>query len=277
MIPAMRRRTQIALGATLAALVLAAVVLRMLATRFHAQVAQAKKDLAKSTATGPRPQLPAIALEYLARAGVASNGSPRVVRIAQQGELRRSPDGDWTPFSAVQRLAVRDVGFVWHARMKVGPGVGIEILDQLTPESASTELRLLGAIPLSDAGCEHLERAGIQRYLTELAWAPHAIRDNPALQFRSLGDRKLEVAVGEGKERASVELELDAQGDIIRSVAMRPRIEKGAVVPRRWVAELSKHGQLGAVRVPTYGEARWELPSGRFVYFRGQVQSLEID
>ncbi len=93
----------------------------------------------------------------------------------------------------------------------------------------------------------------------------------------ALGDHRLQVAAGDGAERASVEMELDVHGDIVRSVAMRPHRENGTVVERRWVAELSRHDRLGPIRIPTHGELRWELPSGHFVYLRGNVESIEFD
>lgn len=277
MLPAMRRRTQLALGAMLAALLAAAVTLRTSADRFDARVATAQKQVGRTPAAGRPSRLPPVALEYLARAGVVSRWNPRVVRLGQRGEMRRTPDAPWEHFFAVQYLSVRDVGFAWHATLEVGPGIGVEILDELHGDGGHTEVRLLGAIPVSSATCRLPQRAEVQRYLAQLAWVPHAIRDNAALQLEAVGDRTLEVAAGEGPGRASVELVLDERGDIVRSVAMRPRIENGVVVERRWVAELSRHDELGAIRVPTYGEARWELPSGSFVYFRGEIESIELD
>lgn len=277
MLPAMRRRTQLALGAVLGALLLLAVTLRTSANRFDARVAAAQKEVGRTTATGEHGQLPPIALEYLAHAGVVSKGNPRVVRVGQRGEIRRSPGAPWERFYAVQYLAVRDVGFVWHATMDVGPGIDIEVFDELRADDGRTEVRLLGAIPLPYETWRPPQRAEVQRYLAQLVWAPHAMRDNAALEFKAVGNRTLEVAAGQGAARASVELELDKDGDIVRSSAMCPRVENGVVVERRWVAELSRHNQLGAIRVPMYGEARWELPSGSFVYFRGEIESIELD
>ncbi len=273
----MRRRLRIALGVTLAVLLAAAMTVRTLEERFDARIAAAERRVGQSSAAGAPENLPAIALEYLARAGVASEGDPRVVRIGETGELRRHPDAPWKHFSAVQHLAVRDIGFAWHGTLDVAPGIDVEILDQLHASAGQSDVRLLGAIPLSVPGCWPVDRAETQRYLAGLAWAPHAVRDNAALRLTAVGDRKLEVTAGDGPARTSIELELDEHGDIIRSVAMRPRVENGTVVERRWVAELSRHDRLGAVRVPTYGEARWVLPEGDFVYLRGEVESLELD
>lgn len=34
---------------------------------------------------------------------------------------------------------------------------------------------------------------------------------------------------------------------------------------------------LGGVRVPTTAEVGWDLPEGRFVYFRGRLTGLELE
>jgi hypothetical protein len=33
---------------------------------------------------------------------------------------------------------------------------------------------------------------------------------------------------------------------------------------------------FGGTRVPSFGEAWWELPEGRFVYWRGRITALEL-
>jgi hypothetical protein len=39
---------------------------------------------------------------------------------------------------------------------------------------------------------------------------------------------------------------------------------------------LGEYASFAGTRVPTFGEAWWELPDGRFVYWRGRVTSLEL-
>jgi uncharacterized protein DUF6544 len=45
---------------------------------------------------------------------------------------------------------------------------------------------------------------------------------------------------------------------------------------RRWGGEFGEYTDFGGTRLPAFGEAWWELPEGRFVYWRGRITTLEL-
>jgi hypothetical protein len=47
-------------------------------------------------------------------------------------------------------------------------------------------------------------------------------------------------------------------------------------LPTPWGGRFRDYATLGGVRVPTTGEAYWELPEGRYVYWRARVTSVEL-
>lgn len=49
----------------------------------------------------------------------------------------------------------------------------------------------------------------------------------------------------------------------------------GGFVATPWGGDVADHRRLGGVRVPASGEARRDLPEGRFVRWRGRVIALE--
>lgn len=76
----------------------------------------------------------------------------------------------------------------------------------------------------------------------------------------------------------TVQLEFDAAGDIVSAWrAARPCTEGKTTLPRPWGGKFGDHAVVGGLRVPTSGEVRWELPDGPFVYWRGTINSLELD
>ena len=75
-------------------------------------------------------------------------------------------------------------------------------------------------------------------------------------------------------EGASIEVSFDAQGDIgTVSTRERPAIENGLSVLRPWGGAFSDYGELDGVRMPRRAEVWWDLPTGRFVYWRGEITS----
>jgi hypothetical protein len=47
-------------------------------------------------------------------------------------------------------------------------------------------------------------------------------------------------------------------------------------VATRWGGDFGEYADSSGTRIPTLGEAWWELPEGRFVYWRGRVTALEL-
>ncbi len=79
-----------------------------------------------------------------------------------------------------------------------------------------------------------------------------------------------------GDERPTVWIEFDDGGNIVRCFAdSRPRDVQGGSVPTRWGGELGDYRTLGGMRMPARGEVYWELPEGRFVYWRGEITSAQ--
>lgn len=72
----------------------------------------------------------------------------------------------------------------------------------------------------------------------------------------------------------AVTLEFDSEGDIVRaSSGARPFRQGDTWLPPPWSGEFGDYRELGGMRMPTSAEVGWDLPGGRFVYWRGRVTS----
>jgi hypothetical protein len=112
------------------------------------------------------------------------------------------------------------------------------------------------------------------RYLAELPWVPYAIASNRELAWRELGDGSVEVSTRVSETIASVQLSLDEQGLIRSASAVRPRLGDKTAIDTPWVGKFGDYVEFGGIRVPEWAEVGWDLPEGRFTYWRGQVTSL---
>lgn len=222
-----------------------------------------------------RPDLPEAIARYVERALPSHERVPRIVRIAQEGEMRQKPGGRALRFTAVQRIAVDRVAFSWRARFPILGPLALRVLDGYGDARGMLELRVLG-LPLKRQTGPEVTGGEALRYLAELPWAPHAIAHNRELEWRELDRRRVEVATRVGGERLAVEVELDDSGDIVRcSSRMRLLEVDGAWVRTPWAGEFASYEWLGGTRIPTRAEVSWELESGRFVYWRGRITSAE--
>ncbi len=215
----------------------------------------------------------ALAERFLARAG--AGGRARGVRVRQRGEMRMRP-GAWAMrFEAVHEMDAARVAFRWRARFGLGPLRPLAVVNAYDA-GGSLEGRLAGVRLFRSQGPD-VDRGEAMRYLAELAWVPHALRANRAVEWAELGPGEAEAATPTAGGRAAVRLSFGPDGDVLGASAPdRPRTADGRAVPTPWRGAFSDHGELGGLRVPRRAEVAWQLPEGPFTYWRAEVTGLEV-
>lgn len=221
-------------------------------------------------------ELPQLVQRHLEHALPRERVVPRQVPITQQGRMRQKPGGRAMGFAAVQRFAVERIAFSWQARFPVVGPLAIRIVDDYADGEGKLEGRMLGVPVLRQAGAEAATAQAL-RYLAELPWVPHAMAHNGELEWGELDARSVGVAAHVGGKRRAVKVEFDDAGDIVRvSTPMRPYRVAERLVLTPWGGDFADYNVLGGMRIPTSAEVYWDLPGGRFVYWRGTVTALEL-
>lgn len=198
------------------------------------------------------------------------------VRLEQRGEMWLRPGARGRPFAATHLLDVDRIAFEWRARFPLAGLLALHVVDSYADGTGELAVRLLGLPLQRDRGPETTAGEAL-RYLAELPFVPPALQRNRELEVRELGPRSLEVAAHVAGERLAVTADLDEAGDIVRT-ASQQRLRKvdGAWCRTPWGGEFRGYAELGGLWLPTRGEAYWELPEGRYVYWRGEILSAEI-
>jgi hypothetical protein len=217
------------------------------------------------------PELPERVRAYVERAVPRDAATPRAVRITQRGEMWTKPGASPRRFKAEQRFAVDAVAFSWQARFRIFGPLALKVVDEYAAGEGSLRVRLLGRTLQH----EHDRTVAIgeaYRYLAELPWVPYAMTANAELEWRGLDASSVEVSTQVGDERVALTVEFDEGGDVARiDSPSRPRLVEGRVETAAWGGEFADYDVLGGMRMPTRAEVWWELPEGRFVYWRGRV------
>jgi len=227
-----------------------------------------------TAATGEGAYLPELVRSYLARALPAGGPVPATVRVQQTGEMRQRPGGRVLAFRATEDFAVDCVAFSWRARFPLLGPLALTVEDEFADGNGRLRVSLLG-IPLQTRKGPETNFGEAMRYLSELAWAPQAMAANRELAWRDVDERTVEVATRAGST-AAVELEFDAAGDIVRATGTRLFAVGKTFVPTPWGGDFGHYATFNSIRVPTSGEAWWELAAGRFVYWRGHINALQL-
>lgn len=216
--------------------------------------------------------MPGAVQRFLGRS-VSTGPVPRQIRIAQHGEMRKAPTARPMRFTATQFLAVERVAFSWQARFPLAGPLAIKVVDEYSHGEGRLVVRLLG-YPINRQEGPEMATGEAIRYLAELPIVPFAMAHNPDLEWRGLDDHAAEVAAIVRGERLAVKFDFDAKGDIVRaSSESRPMLRAGALTTAPWGGEFRDYWTFDGIRVPTRAEAYWDLPEGRFAYWRGTITS----
>ena len=224
----------------------------------------------------PAEAFPSLVRRFVERNASLREGATRV-RFEQSGEMQLKP-GRWLPFRATQEMALERVEFAWDARFRLAPLISMRVQDWYRDDDSGLDARLFGRIPVVRAGGIEVARAEAMRYLAELAWAPHAMVTNSALEWREIDAKTIEVATPVGDARVKVLLHFDSNGDITAaSASARPRLVGKTSVPTPFRGTYGDYRVVGGVRLPSRAKVAWLPPEGPFTYFRGRLTSLAID
>lgn len=219
--------------------------------------------------------LPELVRRYLARSLSPAEATPATVRVRQSGDMWKRPGARALRFQATEDFAVDRVAFSWRARFPIAGRLVLRVVDGFAGGAGHLRVSLLG-FPLQTLTGSETDVGEAMRYLAELAWAPHAIAANGELAWRARDGQQVEVTYAVGSGEASVCWEFDDAGDLVRATGMRPYRTGRVFVPRHWGGDFGAYETVAGARIPTTGEAWWELPEGRFVYWRARIDSLEL-
>ena len=191
------------------------------------------------------------------------------------GEMWKKPGGRAVRFQASEDFAVDRVAFSWRARFPIVGPLGLTVVDEYAEGDGQLRVSLLG-IPLQTLKGPEMAVGEAMRYLAELVWAPHAFATNGELEWRSEGARSVEVATTVRSSSVAVHLDFDNAGDIVGATGMRPFPVAKTFEPRPWGGDYGEYASIDGTRIPTFAEAWWDLPEGRFVYWRGRISRIEL-
>jgi hypothetical protein len=214
--------------------------------------------------------LPPLVRAYADRSAPDTIPLPGQVELTQEGTMWTKPGGRALRFTATQHSCVPDAAFAWRARFRIARILTLEVVASYADGAGALAVRALGRTIQKDDGPE-ISAGEALRYLAELPWVPHAMAGNDALRWQTLDERRVQVHL-EALPALRVTFEFDAAGDIVRaSSADRLLRLDGRWTARPWSGEFSEYRELGGMRMPAAAEVSWELPEGRYVYWRGRV------
>lgn len=213
---------------------------------------------------------------------VLKEGQPliRHATITQEGTFLLRPTADgWRRFTATQHINTAPPGFVWDARIRMLPGIAVNVRDGFADAAGSMRASILGVVPLvAVAGTAEIAQGALLRYLAEATWVPTALLPSAGVTWTAIDDSSAQATLKVGSTTASLTFYFDAQRLVSRIYAAdRMRDVRGTGVPTPWEGHFSEYAERGGMRIPLSGDVGWVLPEGRQSYWRGRLLSVRFE
>jgi hypothetical protein len=222
--------------------------------------------------------LPAPVVRYFEFALTPGQPMVRSARIEHQGEFRGGLEQKWSPFHSVQHFTVAQPGFVWDARIRMVPLLGVRVRDSYIAGEAGMLGKLGGTIAVIDqAGTPSLNSGALHRYFMERAWLPTALLPSQGVRWEPIDDTSARAFFSDHELTLSMDVFFGPQGEISRVEAMRMRDVDGVGVLTPFVGEFRDYQRIDGMMVPMAGEVEWVLPEGRLNFWRGRITAAQYE
>jgi hypothetical protein len=242
------------------------------------RIIQAHTDPLLDTYTRDRVSiLPDPVVRYFRHALPEGQRYIRLARIEQEGEFFLN-DG-WHSFHATQIFSGRPAGFMWDARISMGPLMPVFVRDSYAAGVAGMRASMLALYPLvHQSGAPELNAGALSRYLAEAVWFPTALLPHRGLTWAPVDAHSATATLTDGTTSVSLRFTFNADGDIVEAYAPdRFRELNGTYVPTPWRVRALAHDQQHGIRIMSSAEVEWLLPEGPLTYWRGRITGVEYE
>jgi Family of unknown function (DUF6920) len=246
----------------------------------RARLLRAAVAPAASTHPSEIDRLPAPVARYL-RFAVKPGRAPVVAaRLVSTGEFRLGESGDkWVSFKADQLFAAVRPGFVWDARMRLAPGVGIRVVDAYVGGSGTMRAAIGGLVTVADAPDTPMLAGGeLMRWLAETPWLPTALLPGGSVEWSALDEHSARATVHDGALEVSADFRFGSAGEVSEVfVPARPRDVDGTFIDTPWSGRFGAYAEEDGMMVPHEGVVQWHLPGGELPYWRGKISGARYE
>lgn len=224
--------------------------------------------------------LPAPVQRYFRAA--LQQGQPVIqrVRLEEEGIFLTRPDNDgWGRFSATHDIVAMPAGFLWDARISMGPGITVRVRDSFVNGTGSMFGSVHGMFRVMHMdGTPEMAVASLQRYLAEAVWIPTALLPAYGVVWTPIDSTSARATLSTSSTTAALDFHFDSRTGLVSRVfaESRGRAVGGSIVPTPWQGRWTEWSLRNGMRVPSSGEVEWILPEGPQPYWRGRLSSYAV-
>jgi hypothetical protein len=221
-------------------------------------------------------RLPEAMQRYLRYTRVVGKEPIQTVRLKQRGFFRTQPGQKWLPMVAEEYFTTDPFAFLWCGKIRLFPLISISARDRFSNGHGSLRVKLLPLVPLVDVHGPEADQGELLRYLGEIIWFPTAWLSDE-LEWQAIDAQSVQVTVRQPSVTVTAVLHVNEQGQMTHLTAERYMAEGKSYRLERWSAHCDAYREVSGMLIPTRVEVAWNLASGDFSYFRGEITEIEYN
>ena len=198
------------------------------------------------------------------------------VRLKQKGLIRTKEGQPWMPAEAEQYFTIDEPGFIWKTKVKMAPLLYFAGRDMYYEGKGNMLIKLLSLITVVNARGKEIDQSTLLRYLGETVWFPIAALSN-YIKWEGIDSSSARATMSYGGITASAVFRFNEKGDVINFVCKRYRTVNDQYILETYSVHLKDYKGLSGIRIPTKGEAVWNLKTEDFSCYQMEITEIEYN
>jgi hypothetical protein len=198
------------------------------------------------------------------------------VRLKQKGLIRTKEGQPWMPAEAEQYFTIDEPGFIWKVRVRMAPLLYLAGRDRYYGGRGSMRIKLLGLIPVVNAEGKEIDQGTMLRYLGETVWFPTAALSS-YIKWEDIDSNSAKATMSYGGVTASAVFEFNEDGEVTSFRCKRYMTVNDSYILEDYSVHLKDYKELNGIRIPTKGEAIWNLKTGDFSVYQFEITEIEYN
>ncbi|MBZ0290730.1 MAG: hypothetical protein K8I30_24100 [Anaerolineae bacterium] len=205
-------------------------------------------------------------------------GKPRTAfaRIRLKGEFRRAANQNWMPMVSEQYNRIDQPARLWYAAMKFMPLLNFYVRDAYLHGEGNMYARLTPWYRMFDQRSPELTQGELLTYLNDMFMFPSALL-HESIRWEAVDDRAARAYLTAPSGTVSAVFYFNERDEVVNFVAERYRTVGKTYELNVWTTPLWDYAEVKGVRIPTRGEATWELADGPLCYIRTTLVDIDYN
>lgn len=223
-------------------------------------------------------QLPAPVQRYLHYTGAVGRPRVRNFRTRFTGEMRFSKEEKWMSIGSQQYNFIDEPARFFYIRASLH-GVPFEGLHMYKGANASMQIRAAYFFRVADARGPKMDQGETVTMFNDLCvYAPPALIDRN-IQWETMGELSVKASFSNQEHSITAVLEFNEKGELVDFFSDdRFYCRDGKTYLNcRWSTPVADYADIEGRKIPSYGEACWHAPEGKYSYAKFRLEEIDYN